>query len=249
MELAEFTERSTQLRILIEQAREAEAKAYGDLKGIQGDMLQCITQNEFDKLQLLENRYNDVEDRWRGCSLYTAELRAEMQDLIKERHADTATGSTVAHHGATARLTHASTSRGVAMSLDKMKPARLMADEVSPHRRPLIAAAFPDVAPRYTQYGKLPIGDAQIRVEFERLMKAQQGAEAEDGCLPLGVVAKYFDGHERLGVPTDPLRWVSDQLGKFKPALRRGSRATLLPSDVPVSYDEFAYLCVRWAQQ
>lgn len=238
-----FDERAAQLRVLIEQAREAEATAFGAVKGMQAEMLQCITTGDAAKLDLLENRYMDVEDHWRHCSLYTAELRAEMQDLIKERNGELPPGASNAEaHGATARVS-VSSSRGLVHSPAKSKPASIAASEVSPMRRPLVVAAFPDVHPRYAADPKLPIGDSQIRVEFDRLRRSCN-TDAEDS-VPLGVVVDFFAKQDSIGAPINPEKWVAGSLAKFNPARRRRRGAE---HDEAVTFDEFAFLLVRWAQ-
>jgi hypothetical protein len=247
MDQVDFSERSAQLKALIEQARDAEVNAYEALKGIQGDMVGCITAEDVAALDRLEARYGEVEGHWKDCLLYTAELRAEMRDLIKERHGELpAAASSSGPHGATARVT-VSTTRGLAHSPKKIKPAKIHAEDIGRERRALVASGVPDVNPRYANNDKLPIADAQIRVEFEQLI-GQAGLQ--DGTLPLRVVAQYFGQQDSIGAPVNPLKWVAEALAKFKPDLRRRLARRQLEEDDPntVSFDEFAYLVVKWAQ-
>lgn len=250
MTLAEFTERSAQLRALMETAREAEAVAYDKLKGIQQDMLQCITNDKHEQLERLEERYPEVEDSWRSCSLYTAELRAEMQDLIKERHGELAAepalaGATAHSKSAQAMQAAQLSTHGHALSLTRAKPARIAVDDVSPQRRPLVKEAFPDVDPRFANDERLPIGDAQLRTEFERLDTAQCGE------LTIPQTVAYFESHEQLGVPINVPVWVVRHLARHKPKLRTAAMkkdTSLVDNAETVTFDEFAYLMLCWAQ-
>jgi hypothetical protein len=266
MDLEDFTEKASQLKVLVEQARDEEANAYSVLKGLQVDMLQCITQEDIPKLDLLEQRYTEVEDRWRTCSLYTAELRAEMQDLIRERNGENVSRAAVptcrggeeagalVPHGAAARTAHLST-RGTALSLSKSKPAPTTAADIAPTRRPMIVAAFPDVNPRLAGSAQLPIGESQVQLEFDALLRSLPEPPT-DGTAPLKDVVNYFDRQERLGVPLNCRKWVAESLAKFNHDLRRTVAASRTPSTRgfaledcrPVTFDEFAYLLVRWAQ-
>ncbi len=245
MDLETFTERALQLRTLIEQAREAEAKAFGEVKGLQGDMIQSITQEDESRLALLENRYSEVESHWRNCSLYTAELRAEMQDLIKERNGELPPGSFNGAHGATTKVTLSST-RGLALAPSRAKAARITPSDISPKRQQLVVAAFPDVDPRYTQNTKLPIGDAQIRLEFDGLCNAGDSDE-----VALEPVVDYFRSLDTIGAPVDQVKWICESLCKLRPALRRQLDKSGHPKDgatITVNYDQFAFLVLRWAQ-
>jgi hypothetical protein len=246
MDPTEFAERSAQLKALVEQARSAEVDAYETLKGIQADMVRCITAEDVAGLDLLEARYSDVEGHWRNCLLYTAELRAEMRDLIKERHGEIPPAASHSPHGATARVT-VSTTRGLAQSPARIKPAKIFAADVGRERRVLVADGVPDVNPRYANDSKLPIADAQIRVEYERLVGAHG---LDDGTLSLQTVAGYFAEQDAIGAPINPNKWVAESLAKFKPDLRRRlARRQVAPDDPDtVSFDEFAYLVVKWAQ-
>ena len=108
MPLVEFNERASQLRDLLAKARDGEAAAFTQLKACQTEILAAIASNDRVLYDLHEKNYQKLEDAWRHSVLYTAELRAEMQDLARERHGDYTQerdpGNVTTHHSKTVHV-------------------------------------------------------------------------------------------------------------------------------------------------
>lgn len=261
LSLAEYTERSNQLKELLQKARDSEADAFKQLKGIQEDILLAMANNDQNSLALRESTYVRVEEAWRRCVLYTAELRAEMQDLCRERHGDDAEEelrdmeshrhSKTVHVTASIAEHRSAGGRGLPLSLEKTKVVPIRADDVSPCRRSLIQSAFPDVDPCFTNDENLPIGEVQLQRAFDQLDRERKG------YLSLRVTIDYFDTHDRIGTPTDRsqvAKFIGTNLARFNPTLRRAMlRGGITPEmecdpAFKVTFEAFAFLMLKWAQ-
>jgi hypothetical protein len=261
--LAAFTERAAHLKLLMEEARGAEADAFAALRNRQDAMLLGITKAHAGELALSQHAYATCEDEWRACTLYTAELRAEMADLTRERHGAAyneeetlgspqrqPVGGGPSHCHAVALMGVAQqTTRGTAQSLDSAKCVAIAsADDVSPRRRPLVRPAFPDVDPVWEANAQhLPMGEQALQREFARF----EGAAAD--AVALADVCGYFVRMEPLGVPASPTEFVVRNLARFDARLRaaqarHGAARVVEGGAFAVSFQQFAYLCLKWAQ-
>lgn len=259
MTLAEFNTKASQLRELLENARDAEDRAFKKLKNLQLEMIRCVTADNNQSFSLYERSYEEGEAEWRACSLYSAELRAEIQDLYRERHgvpdptAPPAESPTTPHSKSVhlMRIGANAVSGGYAVSLDRAKPIPLAPDDLSPQRRPLIKKAFPDLDPALENNAQnLPIGESQLQQEFERLDVHR------NTYLTLTQTLDYFNTLDRMGLPLSSDDFVITTLGKHDATLRRLlSRRTPLAvvkaehgNTFHVSFAAFALLMTKWAQ-
>lgn len=272
----EFSHEMHQLKDYLETARSHELDAFHEVQRLQGKICELMVRvdslaearrqaangarlatrsTEGTSLEVLaalldryEGEYAKAEASWRQSTLATADARAAIRDAIREHNGE-ATGEELQRYSGP-------------HSLDAAKAVAIPSVEVSPKRRQLVRPAYPAVDPGLDDYQRLPVSDDRIRQVFEQLGQ-------ENNTLPMGTVVRYFEDLAG-GIPFGGADFVDGTLaGLRSTAARKGSRAASAavdPTDVAgvavasaigaatavgrpvVSYEEFAYLCTKWAR-
>ena len=216
--------RVDQLKAHFNAAVRKEQDAYGRVQVCQQKVRESLTDpnvtNDSDLLLLRQNELATATEQWRHSSLFTAELRAEIADLGKQRDGD-----------------YSDETRFCGLhSLDRAKPVPLQASDIAGSPKTLIRAAYPTVDPR------IQFNDASphARISDEAFTKQFQAIDDDhDGLISEEQMIKALDAINDFGLENHSRSFIHKTLSKHGSPMVRGHFIT---------YEQFVVLMLKFIE-
>jgi hypothetical protein len=216
--------RVDQLKTHFAAAVRKEQDAYSRVQVCQQKVRESLTDpkamNDVDLLAFRQSELQAAEEQWRHSSLFTAELRAEIVDLGKQRDED-----------------FSDETRFCGLhTLDRAKPIPLRSEDIAPSPKKLIRPAYPVVDPRVQQNAASP--HAQLNEEAFAKQFLILDTD-KDGLVTEEAVIMALDAINDFGIENHSRRFIETTLAKLRSPLVDGRF---------LNYDQFVVVMLKFIE-